>query len=181
MQLVIASLLGLTNAATPGPMPSTSFPKFDTVVVPTVTGGSGNGFLDSDSAIDATFYYPKAAATAITVGPVRGYRNDLTVFPTQALVASTTASTGGTVTAQTATRTFWQTTAALVGSRAAKGTVATPTTQSTGPTWTTCLTTTTILVCNGGASSEVPASGTPKGMATTARIAMKVSNAGTSI
>lgn len=115
MQKIVAALLGLTKAATPGPFPSIVFPKFDTLAAPQVAD------LDSDN-VKSDYLLNKSAGTG--AGPVRAYRNDVSVFPTQNVVKPT-ANGLGSVAAQTTTRTFWQTTTTQLGTQAAKATDAT--------------------------------------------------------
>ncbi len=89
-------LLGVAQAATPGPTPAAAtFPKFATPVDPTGTTVSGN-------AVKSTYLVSGTTAS----GLYRAYRNDLIIFPTQSLTIGGT-SVAQTIVAQTFTRTFY--------------------------------------------------------------------------
>ena len=86
------------------------------------------------------------------MGPYRGFRNDLFVFPTQNIIkAGSNASDLSTIAAQTSTRTFWQTTLAQLGSYPSKIIAGTGTTYANGPAWMICSDISDALKCNGGA------------------------------
>jgi hypothetical protein len=65
-------------AGSPGPLPNAAFPKFETPVTPT-----GATEVDSDNVLPA--WSKNTATTPVTVGPIRGYRNDMFVYPIQVI------------------------------------------------------------------------------------------------
>jgi len=101
MKIVIPSLLGVTSA-TVGPKMLTAWPKFATIVAP----------ASSNQTADMAFnvlekYSLKGTAT---IGPLRGFRNELITFPTQKVSksADTSTSTKASVVTQAGTTTtFW--------------------------------------------------------------------------
>jgi hypothetical protein len=107
---VVSALIGASQAATPSPVANTDYPKYATLTVPATTG---NSWLASNGSILPLMFKSGAVAS----GLMRGFRNDLAIFPTQTLLkpVANTASAVGTIVASGATRTFWQTTAAEVG------------------------------------------------------------------
>jgi hypothetical protein len=100
------SLISTASAVTAAPFPDNTFPRYATATTPT---GATN-IDSSDNILPA--YFDSASK-----GPYRGFRNDLYVFPTQSITAasSTDATVKQTLAAQSTTRTFWQTTIALLG------------------------------------------------------------------
>jgi len=124
----VMALLGATQAATPGPTPTATFPKFDTVVPPAASFKETN-FVKSTYSMSGT----------VLSGLYRAYRNDLIIFPTQSLTVGNTA-TAQAVVAQTVTRTFYQHKAQQIGNYPVK-TTATYTNVATGPTYVACLNT----------------------------------------
>jgi hypothetical protein len=107
---VVSALIGASQAATPSPVANTDYPKYATLTVP---ASGGNAFLGATGSMLPTMF----KSGAVPSGLMRGFRNDLAIFPTQTLLkpVKDTASAVGTIVASGATRTFWQTTAAEVG------------------------------------------------------------------
>lgn len=88
------ALIGIANAATPGPTGTNSFPLYATQSAPA-------------EPIAATYYRTKDTG-GVYCGLYRAYRSNLTIFPVQTLAAVPTTDVKQTVTtAQTGTRTFW--------------------------------------------------------------------------
>lgn len=100
-KFVIPTLLGVTSAAL-GPTIQSGYPKFGTLVAPATTDQT------KDAAHNVLEKY-SLKGTA-TIGPLRGYRNDLVVFPTQKVSKAATAATSdkaSVVTQAGTTTTFW--------------------------------------------------------------------------
>jgi hypothetical protein len=92
------SLISTASAVTAAPFPSSNFPSYGTIVAP------AGANIDSNNNVLAVYF-----DSTNSKGPYRGFRNDLFVFPTQALGAAPTTD-GGTPQAlvdQSTTRTFW--------------------------------------------------------------------------
>lgn len=70
----VLALIGVTQAATPGPMPAlATFPKFATTAPPT-------GATNIDGAFNVLSGFSKSGTSL--AGPYNAFRNDLVVFPT---------------------------------------------------------------------------------------------------
>jgi hypothetical protein len=87
MQYSVAALLGTVYAGSAGPLPNAAFPKFETPV--TIAAGD----LDAENVQPA--WSMNTATTPANVGPIRGYRNDLFVYPIQNLAAADTTNNHG--------------------------------------------------------------------------------------
>lgn len=110
MRHSIASLLISYASAAPSSLPSSStWPKFATI--PSVT-------MDTDNNNVALAFSKNLNALGSNGGPVRGYRSNLVVFPTQMLVNPVASgNTNGNIIAHTTTRTFWQFESAKLGTQ----------------------------------------------------------------
>lgn len=75
---ITASLIGYASSATPGAIPTTTWPKFASPTAPSTSSSTANAAGNVLSAY--------STANSVLIGPARGFRNNLVVFPTQSVV-----------------------------------------------------------------------------------------------
>lgn len=100
---VIASLIGATSAAT-GPLRVNTFPVFTSTTAPSTTSTP----VTKDAADNVLEAYSMKGT--VKIGPLRGFRNGLNIFPTQKFTkAATAANTDKAIIVSQAgtTTTFW--------------------------------------------------------------------------